>query len=260
MNIVKALGIAIIAGLGLSITSVAQAACTGTAVAGDGNGCYEAKHSAYVILGATGNLASSAKEIEYTTSSGGGLGGDTTGNNNIDGARNGRLELDGIPVPNAIKFVQDGTVGVRANAPFTLTIAVPAIGTTVGCTPAFVAQDSGNGSVGVSSNFTLTVTDVVTASAVASYSLANAETSDAESVATSFACTGFTDGVGTGTFTVELSPSVTTEYTLGFDIGFEIDGARDAGLDQVGADGEPAADTYDMTLNLSASAGVSSSS
>ena len=34
MNIVKALGIAIIAGLGLSITSVAQAACTGTAVAG----------------------------------------------------------------------------------------------------------------------------------------------------------------------------------------------------------------------------------
>lgn len=247
---------ALFGAVSLSISAVAQAACTdGASFATGASGCYSTTHSKYVILGAVGNLNSQAKTIAYNTASAGGLGTDTTGSNNIADS-NGLFSLGGSQDASAISFVEDGNIGIRANAPFTLTITVPVIGSDSGCTPAFIAQTSGNGSVGVSSNFTLSVLDVTDgagAGQVAVYSVNDGETDDSSKVATALSCST-SSGSGTGTFTVTLSPNVTTEYILRFDIGFETDGARNAALTQVGADGEPAADTYEMTLGLSAQA------
>lgn len=248
MKLIKVLSTAIIAGLGLTITSVAQAACSGTAAIGTGNGCYEATHPTYVILGTTGNLADAAKTIEYTYDNTQGLGAADVTANNISSADNTFLSGDST----AILFVQNGNLGIRANAPFTLTITVPVIASTSGCTPAFLAGSQTNGSLGVSANFSMSVTDD-SSTEVASYAVQDGGITDSTASATTLACPS-SAGTGDGVFTVTLSPNVTTEYTLRFDIGFETDGARDNALAQVGADGEPAADTYEMTLGLSASA------
>ena len=250
---------AVLGALSLSVATVGQAACTnGASFAGSSSGCYSTTHDAYVILGIDSNLNSAAKTISYNVASTGGLGtADTTQNNiSVDSGTTAAFTGDST----SISFVENGNMGIRANAPFTLTISVPVIGSDGGCTPAFIAQTSGNGSVGVSSNFTLAVSDVTDnsgAGQVAGYSVNDAGTTDSSYSNTTLACVT-SGGSGTGYFTVELSPTVTTEYNLRFDIGFETDGARDADLDQVGADGEPAADTYEMTLGLSAAAGVSS--
>lgn len=242
MKLIKVLVTSLIAGVSLSITSVAHAACTGTASVGASNGCFEATHPAYVILGTVTDLDDVATTILYNTQSGGGLDSATETSNNV-GSSNNFMDGDNT----AISFVDNGTIGIRANAPFTLTLTVPVISTGSACVPAFKAQTQTG--IGVTADFRLSVVDD-SSTEVASYAVSDAGTASG-SVA-SLACPAA--GVSNGTFTIALSPTVTTEYTLAFDIGFEIDGAKDTSLTAVGADGEPAADTYEMTLGLSASA------
>lgn len=247
MKIIKVLVTSLIAGVSLSITSVAHAACAGTAAnVGTDNGCFEATHPAYVILGTVTNLDDVATTILYSTQSGAGLDSSDETANNVSTSSNTFMTNDAT----AIAFVNNGTIGLRANSTFTLTLTVPVIGNGTSCTPAFAAQTQTD--IGVTANFSLSLVDDG-GSEVAAYSVSDGATSDSGAVVAQLSCPS-SAGVGDGTITISLSPTVTTEYTLSFDIGFEIDGATDGALAEVGADGEPAADTYEMTLGLSASA------
>lgn len=233
---------------------MALAQCAGL---DNSSGCYKAIHESYVILGTTTNLANVTEVIDYRVDTGLGLGAANTEDIN---ALSTSQEADGYTAmssdADAISFVSNGTIGLRANDSFDLLFTVPMLkaGST-SCVPVFSAENQSD--VGVTANFTISVFDIGEVTPIASYSVDN-----------SFAGVGTPSTIGTvdvtcpsstlgaGTIKISVVTSETLEMEIGVDIGFEIDGSKSvsgSSFVAVGADGEPAADTYELELGLSAS-------
>jgi hypothetical protein len=245
MKLIKMIAAVAISGFGVSIGSIAQAACNGSTTLGGSNGCYEATHPQYVILGEV-DMQSAEKTIAYNVATGTGLNAEGVSalvNNVADASTDYTLLAN---TDNAISFLEGGTVKIRANDTFTLTLSVPVISNGSECTPAFKAANQTG--VGVSANFSVTINDGT--SNVASYAVANGGLTDAAATAAVLNCPS--EGVADATLVFTMEPIVTTEYTMSVTIGFEKDGSRDTEFNTVGTDGEPAADVYEMTLGLTA--------
>lgn len=255
MKLIRVFALAVFAVFGAQTAAHAQTC--GSENIGSGNGCYEATHPAYIIFGATDGLSNVAKTIAYK---GGTLSAPgSAGESNVDVNSSGTL-LSGST--NAIAFVQDATLDLRANAASTVTISVPMLSDgSTNCTPAFGADGSGSSqlnNVGVVANFTITITadDSDSNSPSTIYTIsASGGSVMSESTGIDVSCPA-SAGVGTGTIEFALDPDSTTEYEVEFDIGFETDGSKGAWssssneFETVGADGEPAADVYEMTLGV----------
>jgi hypothetical protein len=246
MKLIKMIAAVAISGFGVSIGSIAQAACNGSTTLGGSNGCYEATHPQYVILGEV-DMQSAEKTIAYNVATGTGLNAEGVSalvNNVADTSSDYTLLAN---TDNAISFLEGGTVKIRANDTFTLTLAVPVISNGSECTPAFKAANQTG--VGVSANFSVTIFDGT--DNVASYAVANGGF-DVDASATAAVLNCPSEGVADATLVFTMEPIVTTEYTMSVTIGFEKDGSRDTEFNTVGTDGEPAADVYEMTLGLTA--------
>jgi len=194
-------------------------------------------------------MTSAEKTIAYNVASGLGLNSaDATANNVATSSSVSGSEYTLLSgTANAIKFLENGTVGIRANDKFTLTLSVPVISDGTDCTPAFKA--AAQTGVGVTANFSVTISDGT--NNVASYAVANGG-KEGDAVATAAALNCPTQGVSDATLVFTMDPTVTTEYTMSVTIGFERDGSKDTSFAVVGTDGEPAADVYEMTLGLQA--------
>ena len=253
MKLIRVLAMVALSVLGAQTAAYAQT-CSADNI-GSSNGCYEATHPAYIIFGNTSGLGDLAKTIAYK---GGGLDVDQdSAGTNVDVNGTGMTLLSGTS--NAIAFVQDGTLGLRANAASTFTVTVPMLSDgSSNCTPVF-ASDGTNSSqtnVGVVANFTITMTsDDDDSGQGPLYSIsASGGTPMADETGIDVTCPAA--GIGAGTIEFTLTPTSTTEYVVEFDIGFETDGSKGAWsssaseFETVGADGEPAADVYEMTLGV----------
>ena len=260
MKLIRVLAMVALSVLGAQTAAHSQS-CSEQNI-GSSNGCYEATHPAYIIFGNTSGLGDLAKTIAYK---GGGLDVDQdTAGTNVDLNGTGMTLLSGTS--NAIAFVQDGTLGLRANAASTFTVTVPMLSDGTRCTPAFAANGLGSrqidGSdvplVGVVANFNIQITSDVTdgiSSPNVEYTIAASGgglLTDETGVEVDCPSSA---GVNQGSIKFDLNPTQTTEYVVEFDIGFETDGSKGATYEgsnfvTVGADGEPAADIYELTLGV----------
>ena len=256
MKLIEVLALVVFSVFGAQTAAHAQT-CSGQSI-GDDNGCYEATNPAYVVFGQTSGLTDLAKMIAYK---GDGLdASQDTAETNVDLTGTGMTLLAGST--NAIAFVQDGTLGLRANAASTLTVSVPMLSDGgSNCTPAFAPDGTDSsqiGTVGVVANFSIAITadDSDSNSPSTIYTIsASGGSVMSESTGIDVSCPA-SAGVGTGTIEFALDPDSTTEYDVEFDIGFETDGSKGAWssssgtFETVGADGEPAADVYELTLGV----------
>ena len=216
-------------------------------------GSYVATNSTYVIFGTvdsqlqSGNSLTISYNADQSTST-----GNTTNANNIvvDGGGYDPLNED---ASNAIAFVQDGTVGIRANGDYSLVLTMPLAKVGSACVPVF---DAATASASVSAYMGITLTDGGTT--VESF-VSDDKTATPSSGNVTVDCSGATSAPfidDTGTITFAVTPDGTTEYSLELDIGFEVDGSfttNGSAATTFGDNGEPVADTYTLALVLTAS-------
>lgn len=220
-------------------------------------GSYEAVNDPYVIFGSvdgqlqTGNSIS----ISYNASSATSTGNATNENNIIVDGGSTVNNYDALTedASNAIAFVQDGTVGIRANGAYSLVLQMPMAKVGTSCVPVFSASTA---SASVSAYMGIVLWDGSTT--VESY-ISDNKTGTTSSANVTVDCSGATSAPfidSTGTITFAITPDGTTEYGLELDIGFEVDGSfttDGSSATPFGDNGEPVADTYTLGLVMTAS-------
>ena len=214
-------------------------------------GTYAATNSKYVILGTVSSALTTGNSLTIAYSSAADIGNDTAINRILtasDGAYTA-LDIDS----DSINFVQDGTVGLRANGAFSLTLTMPMAKVGSSCIPVFDATTS-EASVSAFMQVELAETG---GSTIANYTVDDQAEGSTSGVVAS--CTGAADGNGyvdpAGTLVISVTPTRTTVYSLAIDIGFETGGSfttNGTAASTFGDNGEPVADTYTLGLQLTA--------
>ena len=103
-------------------------------------GTYQATNSKYVILGTVSDSLTTGNTLTIAYTAAGALDNNTAINRILtasDGAYTA-LDIDS----DSINFVQDGTVGLRANGAFSLTLTMPMAKVGTSCIPVFDAATS----------------------------------------------------------------------------------------------------------------------
>lgn len=204
-----------------------------------------AQGDAYAIFGSvSANLSSNSQTLSYVASSGS-LGGDTASNN---------TDITGLAHPNdpgSLLFVNDGSIGIRANnGNSSFKLEMPMLSTGFDCVPAFMKADEP--SRGVTAFVDVRVQS--SAGIVAQYAINNTLGSIGTAQGSNATVTCPSSGLGVGALVFPLPSAFTDEYAAIIDIGYEIDGARIVSSGQFvtdGADGEPFSGDYEFTLAAS---------
>lgn len=204
-----------------------------------------AQSDAYAIFGAvSANLGSNSQTLNYVANSGS-LGGDVTSNN---------ADIAGVTHPNdpgSLLFVNDGTIGIRANnGDSSFKLEMPMLSTGFECVPAFMKADEP--SRGVTAYVDVRVQSL--SGTVAQYSINNSLSGIGTALVSNTTVTCPSSGLGMGALIFPLPSTYTDEYSAIIDIGYEIDGARVVSSGQFvtdGADGEPFSGNYEFTLGAS---------
>lgn len=204
-----------------------------------------AQGDAYAIFGSvSANLSSNSETLSYLANSGS-LGGNTTSNN---------IDIGGVTHPNdpgSLLFVDDGTIGIRANnGNSSFKLEMPMLSTGFDCVPAFMKADEP--SRGVTAFVDVRVQS--SAGIVAQYAINNSLSGIGTAQNSNTTVTCPSSGLGVGALVFPLPSLFTDEYSAIIDIGYEIDGARIVSSGQFvtdGADGEPFSGDYEFTLAAS---------
>lgn len=204
-----------------------------------------AQGDAYAIFGSvSANLSSNSETLNYLANSGS-LGGNTTSNNK---------DISGVSHPNdpgSLLFVDDGTIGIRANnGNSSFKLEMPMLSTGFDCVPAFMKADEP--SRGVTAFVDVRVQS--SAGIVAQYAINNSFSGIGTAQNSNTTVTCPSSGLGVGALVFPLPSAFTDEYSAIIDIGYEIDGARIVSSGQFvadGADGEPFSGDYEFTLAAS---------
>lgn len=216
-------------------------------------GTYAATNSKYVILGTVSSELTTGNTLTVAYSAATDLNNDTTVNRIVasDGSNYSAHSDD----DDSIAFVDGGVVGLRANGAFTLTLTLPMakIGSS-SCIPVFDAAVS---DASVSAYMTVVLSEAG-GSTIESYAVddktsTGTSSSLVASCAAADSSNGFIDPAGT--LVMSVSPTKTTEYSLAIDIGFETGGSfttSGSAATTFGDNGEPVADTYTLSLQLTA--------
>ena len=218
---------------------------------GNNLGSYSATNEAYVIFGTVDSQLSGSNSlaISYSASDSTTTGNTTNANNiQVDGSAYDPLDVDPT---NAIAFVQDGAVGIRANGEFSLTLQMPLAKVGSACVPIFTA---GTADASVSAYLGIALIDGSTT--VESYVADNKAETMSTNVTTDCSTVDSDNIAQNGTITFDVTPDGTTEYSIVFDIGFEIDGSfttDGSSASTFGDNGEPVADVYTLALTMTAS-------
>ena len=214
-------------------------------------GTYKATNSKYVILGSVSSSLTTGNTLTIAYTAAGALDNNTAINRILTASEGAYTALD-IDA-DSINFVQDGTVGLRANGDFSLTLTMPMAQVGSSCIPVFDATTS-EASVSAFMQVELAETG---GSTIANYTVDDQDEISASGVVAS--CTGAADSNGyvdpAGTLVIAVTPTRTTVYSLAIDIGFETGGSfttDGSSAATFGDNGEPVADTYTLGLQLTA--------
>ena len=213
-------------------------------------GTYVAENSKYVILGSVSSSLTGGNTLDIAYSTATPTGNNTAINRILTASGSDYSALDIDPL-DSIAFVQDGTVGLRANGSFSLTLTMPMAKVGSSCVPVFKGTSDASVSAFLQVEFLDGATSLETYSVndkavTAGNWVASCDSADSSN--------NFVDP--SGTLVLAVSPDKTTEYSLRIDIGFETGGSFETDGDnaeQFGDNGEPIADVYTFGLQLTAS-------
>ena len=215
-------------------------------------GTYQATNSKYVILGSVSSALTSGNTLTIAYTAADALDNNTAINRILTASEGSYSALD-IDA-DSISFVQDGTVGLRANGAFSLTLTMPMAKVGTSCIPVFDATTS-EASV---SAFMQVVLAETGGSTISTFTVDDQGASENTSTLVA-ACTGANSDNGyvdpAGTLVMSVTPTRTTVYSLAIDIGFETGGSfttNGTSATTFGDNGEPVADTYTLGLQLTA--------
>lgn len=217
-------------------------------------GTYQATNSKYVILGSVSSALTTGNTLEIAYSAADALDNNTAINRILTASsQTGKVYSQHTDDDDSIAFVEGGTVGLRANGAFSLTLTLPMAKVGSSCIPVFDAATS-EASVSAYVEVVLAETG---GSTIANYTVDDQEEGSTSGVVAS--CTGAADGNGyvdpAGTLVISVTPTRTTVYSLAIDIGFETGGSittNGTSATEFGDNGEPVADVYTLGLQLTA--------
>ena len=218
-------------------------------------GTYKATNSKYVILGSVSSALTTGNTLEIAYSAADALDNNTAINRILTASsQTDKVYSQHTDDDDSIAFVDGGTVGLRANGAFSLTLTLPMAKVGSCCIPVFDAATS-EASVSAYMEVVLAETG---GSTVANYKVNDRQLEGTQSGVVA-SCTNAADGNGhvdpAGTLVISVTPTRTTVYSLAIDIGFETGGSfttDGSTADTFGDNGEPVADTYTLGLQLTA--------